>query len=200
MTQGATVGEPGGEELPPGQRRTARWRPSTYGRVPRLDPDAWTLTVEGATRDGGVHVLDRPALEALGRVEVDAALHCVDRHSVTGLRWSGWRMRDVVALAPPADQAEHALLVAARGYAAAVLLEDLTHPDALLATHVDGEPLTPEHGWPARVVLPHLYGFKGPKWVVEVVYSDVRPQGYWEAHGYHPRGRVALEERWGYQA
>ncbi|SOC51647.1 molybdopterin-dependent oxidoreductase [Ornithinimicrobium cerasi] len=196
MTEGETEGLP----LPPGQRRSPRWRPSTYGRVPRLDPEAWTLTVTGATRGGGVHVLDRDDLDPLGTVDVGAGLHCVDRHSVTGLRWSGWRLRDVVAIAPPQEGVEHVLLVAARGYAAAVLVEDLLHPDALLATHVDGEPLTPEHGWPVRVVLPHLYGFKGPKWVVEVVYSHERPQGYWESHGYHPRGRVALEERWGYQA
>lgn len=188
------------EELPPGQRATGRWLPSTYGRVPRLDPQAWTLTVGGATEDGGFSVLDRQALSVLETVEVAAGLHCVDRHSVPGLRWSGWRLRDVVALAPPHSGARYALLAAARGYSSAVLLEDLLHPDALLATHVDGEPLRPEHGWPARAVLPHLYGFKGPKWVVELTYHHEPQAGYWESHGYHPRGRVALEERWAHQA
>lgn len=201
MPEGSLRGaDPGEPTLPPGQRSAPRWRASTYGRVPRLDPDEWALTVAGATRDGGVHVLDRAELSRLGTVEVAAGLHCVDRHSVSGLRWGGWRLRDVVALAPPSDGAAHVLLAAARGYSSAVLVEDLLHPDALLATHVDGEPLTPEHGWPARVVLPHLYGFKGPKWVVELTYYHDRPEGYWESHGYHPRARVALEERWAYQA
>lgn len=197
MTTGA--GQGGGDALPPGQREVQRWLPSTYGRVPRLDPRTWTLTVAGATRDGGFHVFDHAALSALETVEVAAALHCVDRRTVPGLRWSGWRMRDVVALAPPDRGAAHALLAAARGYSAAVLVEDLLHPDTLLATHVDGEPLTPDHGWPARVVLPHLYGYKGPKWVVELTYHHEPQAGYWEAHGYHPRGRVGLEERWAYQ-
>jgi DMSO/TMAO reductase YedYZ molybdopterin-dependent catalytic subunit len=192
------TGEPGAG-LPPGQRRSERWRPSHYGRVPRMDARGWALVVGGATADGGVTVVDRDRLLALPSVQVRADLHCVDRHSVTGLTWGGVRMRDLVALAPPGPGVGHVLLAAARGYAAAVLLEDLLHPDALLATHVDGEPLTPEHGWPARVVLPRLYGFKGPKWVAEMTYHHRPQQGWWESHGYHPRARVAHEERWAHQ-
>lgn len=184
--------------LPPGQRAQEVWRPSHYGRVPRMAAADWRLTVGGVTRDG-VTVLDLPTLAALPQVEVVGGLHCVARTSVTGLRWGGVRMRDVVALAPPEDGVEHVLLAAVRGYAAGVALEDLLHPDSLLATHLDGELLTPEHGWPARVVLPHLYGFKGPKWVVEMTYHHQPQQGWWESHGYHPRGRVALEERWAHQ-
>ncbi|WP_151524097.1 molybdopterin-dependent oxidoreductase [Serinicoccus kebangsaanensis] len=191
---------PSEDALPPGQRPTGTWRASHYGRVPRLDPDSWTLTLAGETRDGGMRVLTWEDLGALPQVEVVAGMHCVDRHTVPGLRWGGVRMRDVLALAPPARGVEHVLLAATRGYAAAVHLEDLRHPDALLAHSVGGEPLTPEHGWPARVVLPHLYGFKGPKWVVEVTYHDRPQQGWWESHGYHPRGRVAHEERWAHQA
>lgn len=188
-----------GRRLPPGQRE-GPWRPMHYGRVPRLAPEDWSLTVGGATRDGGVTVLDRAALDELPQVEVVAGLHCVARTSTTGLRWGGVRMRDVVGLAPPEPGAEHVLLAAVRGYAANVALTDLLHPDALLATQVDGEPLTPEHGWPARVVLPHLYAFKGPKWVVEMTYHHRPPQeGWWESHGYHPRGRVEHEERWAHQ-
>lgn len=185
--------------LPPGQRSTRTWRPSHYGRVPHLDADRWTLTVAGATRDGGVTLLDWEALGALDDVEVGAGLHCVDRHSVPDLVWGGVRMRDVLDLAPPEDGVEHVVLAAVRGYSSAVLLEDLRHPDALLAYRVDGGPLTPEHGWPARIVLPHLYGFKGPKWVVEVAYHHHPQQGWWESHGYHPRGRVDQEERWAHQ-
>ena len=139
------------------------------------------------------------ALEALPRVEVDGGMHCVARTSVVGLRWGGVRLREVVDLMPPEDGAEHVLLAAVRGYAASVHLEDVLHPDALLATHVDGAPLTPEHGWPARVVLPHLYGFKGPKWVVEMTYHHQEQQGWWESRGYHPRARVDREERWAHQ-
>ena len=188
-----------GAPLPPGQRTAPTWKASHYGKVPTIDPDTWTLTVRGDTQDGGLLVLDLPALEELPHVEVTAGLHCVDRHSVPAIRWGGVRMRDIVALAPPEDGAGHVLLAARRGYSASVLLEDLVHPDTLLATHAEGEPLTLEHGWPARVVLPHLYGFKGPKWMAEISYHHTPEQGYWEARGYHRRGRVDLEERWAYQ-
>ncbi|MDO5635470.1 MAG: molybdopterin-dependent oxidoreductase [Micrococcus sp.] len=184
--------------LPPGQR-AAPWRPITYGRVPQVDPDTWTLTVGGATRDGGLTVLDRAALAQLPWVEVVGGLHCVARTSVPQLRWGGWRLRDVVALAPPEEGVTHVLLAAVRGYAASVALDDLLHPDSLLATHAQGEPLTAEHGWPARAVLPQLYGFKGPKWLVELTYHHGPQPGWWESHGYHPRARVALEERWAHQ-
>lgn len=186
-------------ELPPGQRPTQTWRPSHYGRVPQIDAEAWTLTVNGSTRDGGATILDAEALSVLPWVEVSADHHCVDRHTVTGLRWGGVRMRDVVGLAPPAAGVQHVVLAAVRGYAAAVLLEDLLHPDALLAMQVQGEPLSPEHGWPARVVIPHLYGYKGPKWVAELAYHHDAQRGWWESRGYHPRGRVDREERWAHQ-
>ncbi len=198
------MGATGGAEqvsppLPPGQRLATSWRASHYGKVPVVDAEAWTLTLSGATREPGLMVLDGAAVERLPHVEITAGLHCVDRHSVPAIRWGGVRLRDVVALAPPEDGARYALLAARRGYTSGVLVDDLLHPDALLATHADGVPLTPEHGWPARVVLPHLYGFKGPKWIAEVSFHHAPQRGYWEARGYHARGRVDLEERWAHQ-
>lgn len=188
-----------GPTLPPGQRPAARWQASHYGKIPPVDPERWTLTIGGDTRDGAGLVLGIAELEQLPRVEVSTGLHCVDRHSVPSIRWGGIPLRKLVALAPPAPAAEHVLLAARRGYAASVLVDDLLHPEALLATHADGAPLSPAHGWPARVVLPHLYGFKGPKWIAELTYHHEPQTGYWEARGYHPRGRVDREERWAHQ-
>lgn len=185
--------------LPPGQRPTELWRPSHYGKVPHLDAQQWRLTIGGCTSDGGLLVLDQAALQSLPQVEMVAGMHCVDRHTVPSVRWGGVRMSDVIALAPPEPGADHVLLAAHRGYSSAVLLKDLLQPGSLLATHADGEPLTAEHGWPARVVMPHLYGFKGPKWIAELTYHREAQAGYWEGHGYHPRGRVDLEERWAHQ-
>lgn len=195
--QGRTPAE--GAVLPPGQRAAARWRPSHYGGVPTLRPESWRLAIGGTTRSGGTTVLDLVALAQLPLTELVAPLHCVDRHSVLAVRWGGVRLADVLALEPPEEGADHVLLAAARGYSSSLPLVELHHPDALLATHADGEPLTPEHGWPARVVLPHLYGFKGPKWVAQITYHREPQQGWWESRGYHPRGRADLEERWAHQ-
>lgn len=190
---------PGAAELPPGQRRAARWKASHYGRVPPLDARTWRLVLGGSTRGGGRTVLDLAALQGLPFTELDAPLHCVDRHTVPSIRWGGVPLAALLALEPPRDDAAHVLLAAARGYSSSLPLEELHHPQALLATHADGEPLTPEHGWPARVVLPHLYGFKGPKWVLEITFHREPQQGWWEERGYHPRGRADLEERWAHQ-
>lgn len=186
-------------DLPPGQRRAARWRASHYGRVPVLDPQTWRLVLGGATRSGGRTVLDLAALQDLPFTELDAPLHCVDRHTVPSIRWGGVPLAALLDLEPPAGDAAHVLLAAARGYSSSLPLAELHHPAALLATHADGEPLTPEHGWPARVVLPHLYGFKGPKWILEITYHHDPQQGWWEERGYHARGRADLEERWAHQ-
>ncbi len=185
--------------LPPGQRPATRWRPSHYGRVPVIDPAAWRLVLAGATRSGGRTVLGLADLQDLPFAELDAPLHCVDRHSVPSVRWGGVPLAALLDLEPPADDAGHVLLAAARGYSSSLPLEELAHPQAMLATHADGEPLAPEHGWPARVVLPHLYGFKGPKWVLEITYHRDPQEGWWEQRGYHPRGRADLEERWAHQ-
>lgn len=190
----------GGEgAMPPGQRHTADHVPMHYGRVPRIEADRWSFTIGGATSDGGATVLDLAAVRALPQVTVGADLHCVSRVSVTGLVWTGVAMSDLVALAPPEDGVAHVLFTARYGYSSAVHLRDLGAAGALLATGLDGQALTPGHGWPARIVLPRLYGFKGPKWVLAMDYHHSRPQGYWEKHGYHPRGRVWDEERYAHR-
>lgn len=170
-----------------------------YGRVPRIDPGRWALTIGGATADGAQTVLDLPALQAMPQISVVADLHCVSKVSVTGLGWTGVSLGHLLSLAPPAAGVEHVLFSACYGYSASVHLVDLRSPDALVATGLDGVPLTPEHGWPARVILPHLYGFKGPKWVMAMDYHELPPHGYWEQHGYHSRARVWDEERYAHQ-
>ncbi len=170
-----------------------------YGRVPRLDLQHWAFTVGGATHDGGATVLDWPALQQLPTRTVRADLHCVSKVSVTGLTWTGVPVSEIIRLAPPEPGAAYALLSAAYGYSASVPLPELAVPEALLATHLDGKPLTPEQGWPARIVLPHLYGFKGPKWALTMDYHHHPQRGMWEEHGYHPRGSVWDEERYAHQ-
>ena len=187
------------DATPPGQRYTDTLVPMHYGRVPRLHLERWSFTVGGATDDGGQTVFDWDTLEQMPRRTVQSDLHCVSKVSVAGLTWAGVPRAELVRRAPPEPGVEHVLFSAAYGYSAAVRLDDLDHPSALLATHLDGEPLTPDHGWPARVVLPHLYAFKGPKWVLAMDYHHTPVKGYWEQHGYHPRGRVALEERYAYR-
>ncbi|QQS00827.1 MAG: molybdopterin-dependent oxidoreductase [Austwickia sp.] len=186
-------------QLPPGQRRLETLKVVHYGRVPKLDLDRWRLTVSGATRDGAEHALTWAEIEALPQVEVTADHHCAARHSVLDVTWGGVRTAELLRRVPPADDAPYALVSAVYGYSANVAVADLSAPRSLLATSLNGAPLTPEHGWPLRLVMPHLYGWKGPKWLLQIEYHRTPIRGFWEQRGYHFTGDVWREERYAHQ-
>lgn len=185
--------------LPPGQRLSPVLRPVHYGRVPHIDLATWSLRVGGDTLDGGVVTLSWADFLSLPQIAVRADHHCVSRLTSQDLHWSGVAARTIMELAPPAADVERVLVSAARGYSSSIGVEDLSSPRAVFATHLDGQPLSPEHGWPLRLVLPHLYGWKGPKWVVAVDYQRYAERGFWEQRGYHMTGDVWREERYSYQ-
>lgn len=169
-----------------------------YGRVPERDVNDWTFTVGGATVTGVEQVFDLDQVVGLPQTRQVCDMHCATRWSVLGVHWQGVRARDVIELAPPAAEVSDVLVFAEFGYAANVPLADLQDAGALLATHINGEPLTAERGAPLRLVLPQLYTWKGPKWLRGwnyLVPGDA-DQGFWEQHGYHPRGDPWLEERY----
>lgn len=182
--------------LPPGQRWVERLRPNHYGRVPRIDLEAWTLTVGGDTVDGSQTIVRWADLEQFPQITFRADHHCVDKRSVAGVEWGGIPCAALLDLAAPAPDAQHVLAYAAYGYSSSVTVADLRSPQAILATHVNGHELRPEDGWPLRLVIPHLYGWKGPKWLMTLEYSRVPRRGFWEERGYHLTGDVWRQERY----
>ncbi len=191
--------DPSRRVLPPGQRRSDGLQVKHYGRVPRLNLDTWDLTVTGATAGGATTRLSLDEVRALPRAEVRGDLHCASKWSVTDLRWGGVPVRALLDRVPPADGVTHVLAWAEYGYSATLRIEDVASPRALLADELDGEPLAPEHGWPLRLVVPHLYGFKGPKWLRGIEYHRGPVRGFWEERGYHLVGDAWREERYSYQ-
>jgi DMSO/TMAO reductase YedYZ molybdopterin-dependent catalytic subunit len=185
--------------LPPGQRLAVDFPVLHYGPVPRFKPDSWRLTVNGATADGGEHHFDVEAFAGLPRAQVTADMHCVTRWTVPGNVWDGVPARAILDLVPPADDATHVMAWAEYGYSANLRLEDFASARALLATHRGGLPLTPEHGGPLRLVVPHLYAWKGPKWLRGIEYLRDHRRGFWEERGYHTVGDPWSEERYSYQ-
>lgn len=164
-----------------------------------MHQDTWALTVSGATLSGTPTTIGWGQFAALPTVEVVADHHCVSRHSSQDLLWGGVSARTVVELAPPAPDAPFVLAYAAYGYSSNITVDDLLSARSLFATHLNGQRLTPEHGWPVRLVLPHLYGWKGPKWVVALEYLTTPQRGFWEQRGYHFTGDVWREERYAHQ-
>ena len=186
------------DRLPPGQYLPRGWPVLHYGPVPRPEPATWDLRVFGATA-GGERSWDGDAFSALCRTEVTADFHCVTKFSVLDNAWTGVATRTLLELAPPADDVTHVMVWAEYGYTANMSLADFGDPAALLVTHRNGEPLTAEHGAPLRLVVPHLYAWKGPKWVRGVEYLRADRRGFWEERGYHNRADPWREQRWSYQ-
>ena len=109
------------------------------------------------------------------------------------------QLRPLLERVPPAPSVTHVMVWAEYGYGANLRLEDFASPSALFVTHRDGEPLSPDHGAPLRLVVPHLYAWKGPKWVRGVEYLEQDRRGFWEERGYHNRADPWQEQRYSYQ-
>ncbi|SEE02777.1 molybdopterin-dependent oxidoreductase [Ruania alba] len=201
MAERDATGAPLERVLPPGQHWRAEPEVMHYGPVPRPRPDRWSFTVGGATADGAERVFGWADLERLDDCEVVADMHCATRWSALDQHWAGPRAADVVELAPPAPHVREVLVFAEFGYAANIAVDDLLSPRTILATRLEGAPLSYERGAPMRLVLPHLYTWKGPKWVRGWNYlpEGSAELGFWEQRGYHRHGDAWRQERYAYQ-
>ncbi len=190
------VGSARERRLPPGQYRTDKWPVLHWGSVPRLEPDAWTVRLDGQVEEP--RTLTWSELMDLPQREVLCDIHCVTQWSRFDNRFEGIPVRELAALVRPAIDASHALVHATEGWSANLPLEDLLREEVLLAHSHDGEPLEPEHGGPLRLVVPHLYFWKSAKWVTGIEFLPADEPGFWERNGYHMRGDPWREERFGW--
>jgi DMSO/TMAO reductase YedYZ molybdopterin-dependent catalytic subunit len=185
--------------LPPGQYIPRTLPVLHYGPVPVFDPETWDLRIFGATESGAEVRLRWDDVLALPVTELTADFHCVTKFTVPGIRWSGIPSADVLDRFPPAAAVTHVMIWADFGYSANVRIADFAGPTTLLATQMDSAPLTPEHGFPVRLVLPHLYGWKSVKWVRALEYMTADRRGFWEERGYHNVADPWREQRYSYQ-
>lgn len=184
--------------VPPGQYVTDKFPVLHVGEVPRYRPDLadWDLRVFG--------LVERPlrlTWEELLRLparEVVCDVHCVTHWSKLGTRWRGVPPREVLALAGVRPEARYVLVHADPDYTTNLPLSDLYRDDVLLAYAYEDRPLTPEHGYPLRLLVPHRYFWKSAKWVraLELLAED-RP-GYWETRGYHNDADPWQEQRYAF--
>jgi DMSO/TMAO reductase YedYZ molybdopterin-dependent catalytic subunit len=184
--------------LPPGQEVRATWPVLHYGPVPKFKPDTWDFRVFGATR-GDEARWDYQQFCAFPQVTVIADFHCVTKFSVLNNEWTGVATETVVSAAPPADDVTHVMIWAEYGFSANMRLEDFAAADALFAMARNGTDLSADHGFPVRLIVPHLYAWKGPKWVRGVEYLTRDRRGFWEERGYHNHGDPWREQRYSYQ-
>jgi DMSO/TMAO reductase YedYZ molybdopterin-dependent catalytic subunit len=179
--------------LPPGQSLTLKWPVLHYGSVPRFDPERWDFKITGLV-ESPVR-LSWEEFNHLPKIELTRDFHCVTRWSRFDNHWTGVPFREVLELVKLKPRAGYVLVHAEQGFTANVPLPDLDRDDVLFATHHDGKPLAPEHGYPLRLVIPHLYAWKSVKWVRGIEFFDHDVPGFWEQNGYHMYGDPWREQR-----
>jgi DMSO/TMAO reductase YedYZ molybdopterin-dependent catalytic subunit len=182
--------------LPPGQYLTDKWPVLHAGSVPQSDLDAWDFRVFGEVESP--LSLTWEELQALPSKEIELDIHCVTRWSRFDARFRGVHWHELAELVKPRPAGRYVVAHAEQGFTANVPLRALEDENALIAYEADGEPLTPDHGWPLRLVIPSKYFWKSAKWLRGLELLDHDQPGFWERYGYHNEADYWKEERYAF--
>ena len=179
-------------ELPPGQYLTTDFPVLSAGPTPEIGTADWSFSIR--TDDATLHTWSWDEIHALPIEAIDTDIHCVTRWSKFGTSWRGVSLDTLFAGVETSD--EYVMAHSYGGYTTNLPLEDLLGGKAWVAFEFEGEPLDPEHGGPARLLIPHLYFWKSAKWIrsLEMMSSD--EPGFWEQNGYNMYGDPWLEQRY----
>jgi DMSO/TMAO reductase YedYZ molybdopterin-dependent catalytic subunit len=179
-------------QVPPGQYLTDDFPVLSAGPTPRIETTEWSFEVRSESGDRVSWSWDE--FLALGAEEISTDIHCVTRWSKLGTSWRGISL-DTVFDHVETD-ASYAMAHSYGGYTTNIALDDLLGGKAWIAFEFEGEPLDPEHGGPARLLVPHLYFWKSAKWVRALTLMEEDEPGFWEQNGYNMHGDPWTEERY----
>lgn len=185
---------PSADRLPPGQHLTEKFPVLDLGIQPEVKLEEWTLRIDGAVEKP--LTLSWADFNALPQVEDVSDFHCVTTWSKFDCRWGGvafTTLCDHVGLKP---DAAFVYFTSYDGYSTNVALERCLDDDVLVATRFDGEPVSREHGGPARVIIPKLYAWKGAKFIKGIHFLPGDKLGFWEVRGYSNTADPWKEERY----
>jgi DMSO/TMAO reductase YedYZ molybdopterin-dependent catalytic subunit len=180
------------ERLPPGQYDEPGFPVLTAGPTPDVSTDTWTFRVDGMVAEP--QEWSWAEFHELPFENVPCDIHCVTKWSKLGTSFGGVSVDVLLEAAEPLGA--YAMAFSYGGYTTNLPIEDLTGGRAWVATEHEGEPLPPEHGGPARLLVPHLYFWKSAKWVRGLTLTLDDDLGFWEQLGYHDRGDPWLEQRY----
>jgi DMSO/TMAO reductase YedYZ molybdopterin-dependent catalytic subunit len=178
--------------VPPGQYVTGDFPVLSAGPTPHTSLDMWTFSIVGALDESKSWTWNE--LQALRQETVTVDIHCVTKWSKLDTTWTGVSIDTL--LDGVETSAEYVLAFSDGGYTTNLPLEDLRGGKAWVAHSYGGEPLDPEHGGPARLLVPHLYFWKSAKWVRGLELREEDEPGFWEGYGYHNYGDPWKEQRY----
>ena len=183
--------------VPPGQHLVDKFPVLSYGPTPRFNPQKWDFRVFGLVEEQLRFSYEEFRALPLSRQRAD--FHCVTTWSKLDNLWEGVRVVDLMTRVRLKPEARYVIVHCDGGYTTNLPLEEFVDEDVMLAWRHDGRDLEPDHGWPLRLVVPKLYGWKSAKWVRAIEFSFEDRRGFWEVRGYHNHADPWTEERYSFQ-
>jgi len=193
LGRGPRVSEEQKKRIPPGQYFTEKWPVLHYGSVPRVDLATWDFKVWGEVENP--FEFSWAEFKAMPRKSLHTDIHCVTRWSRLDMDFEGVAIQHILERAKLKPSARFVVAHAEQGYTANLPLSVLDDDDVILADMADGAPLTPDHGYPLRLVVPKRYFWKSAKWIRGLQFVPVDRPGFWERYGYHNDADPWQEER-----
>ena len=184
--------------IPPQQVLTRKWPILHAGEVPTFDPATWSFAIFPAPFVTPIQQFSWQEFQALPRVKVYADMHCVTRWSKLDNLWEGVSTRELLNRVRVSPAAKFVMVHCEYGFTTNLPMADFFDDDALFALKHNNDDLTPDHGYPLRLVIPKLYAWKSAKWVRGIEFMDEDRPGFWESWdhgGYHMRGDPWTESR-----
>jgi len=185
--------------VPPGQYVTLGFPVLSAGPTPHTPLDEWSFSID--PQEGESTQWSWPSFQELPTQEFVVDIHCVTKWSKLDTRWEGVMIDTLLERAgldpsDPSVQGQFGVAYCDGGYTTNIPVNDLVGGKAFVAYRFDGAPLAPEHGGPARLVVPHLYFWKSAKWIRGLRLTPVDMPGFWESLGYHNYGDPWREQRY----
>ncbi len=184
------------ERIPPGQSRTASFPALHYGSVPVTQPSKWTFRMFGLVEQE--KTLNYEEFTSLPQVELHCDIHCVTGWSRLDNMFEGVQALEVKRLVKIKPEAKFVMVHGENRFTTNLPIDDFFQEDVIFALKFDGADITPEHGYPVRLVVPRLYFWKSAKWVTGVEFMAKDKLGFWESYGYHKHGDPWTQERYGF--
>jgi len=182
------------ERIPPGQVETRKFPVLSAGPTPTIRLEDWSFTIKVGPKP--VARFSFAELDALPKTHTRCDIHCVTTWSKLDTTWEGVSIDALLEAAGLAPPTPWVLVHSVDGYSTNVPTADLVGGKAMIALRYEGAPIAPDHGGPARLLVPHLYFWKSAKWVNALQFTARDEAGFWELRGYHMRGDPWREQRY----